>query len=126
MAEIGVLRTRYGGSKEGQVVSVAGSRKARVNQEAAQILDAWRRENGLYPKPKRRKKQGAKKRGEKHLEPPRHRTEEKTNAKGEKVLKQYGTTKASKRNPVRLSDGKKHPVTTRFVEPRAPKEDPEK
>ena len=106
--------------------------KAKVNQEAAQILDKWRRENRLYPDQqpeaqqarKRRQAAAAKKRGKQpqHKEPPRHRTEEKTNAKGEKVLAQFGTTKASKRNPVRLSDGKSHPVTVRFVEPRAPKQ----
>lgn len=112
---------------------MANGRKAKVNQEAAQILDKWRRENGLYPHQqpeaqqarKRRRAAVAKKRGKQpqHKEPPRHRTEEKINAKGEKVITQYGTTKASKRNPVRLSDGKVHPVNVDFAKPLAQKQD---
>lgn len=113
------------------MVSVA--HKPRMSQEAAQILDKWRRENGLYPHQqpeaqqarKRRQAAAAKKRGKQpeHKEPPRNRTAEKTNAKGEKVLIQYGTTKAAKRNPVRLTDGKTHPVTVDFAKPLDPAKD---
>jgi hypothetical protein len=107
--------------------------KPSARQERAQLVDKWRRENGLYPHQqpeaqearKRRQAAAAKKRGKQpqHKEPPRHRTAEKTNAKGEKILVQYGTTKASKRNPVRLTDGMVHPVNVDFAKPHGPTSD---
>lgn len=48
---------------------------------------------------------------------PRTMTAEKRNAKGELVLKQYGSTKRSKQNPLRLTDGLEHPVTVTRVNP---------
>lgn len=101
------------------------SPKARANRQALEILNARRKEQGL-PSEKTGKPKYKKPKPGQHREPPRNRTEEKTNAKGEKVIKQFGTTKASKRNPVRLTDGKTHSVTVRYAEPRAPKPDVDK
>nr|WP_307334104.1 hypothetical protein [Microbacterium sp. SORGH_AS_1204] len=94
---------------------VTKSRKARANEQAQEILNARRKEQGL-PSQKTGKTTRKKPKPVQHREPPRNRTEERTNVRGEKVIAQFGTTKASKRNPVRLTDGRTHPVSVRFLE----------
>lgn len=57
----------------------------------------------------RRPRQGQR-RNRQHLEPTIG-----INKDGETVMRTFGTTKRSRENPVRLSDGKVHPVTVRRI-----------
>jgi hypothetical protein len=49
---------------------------------------------------------------------PKRKAQIAKNLKGETVLRTFGTTKRSRNNPIRLSDGKVHPVITVRMEPR--------